>query len=149
MDQQTVRKTYKYRLKPTPQQEQALAFVVRRCRALYHAGLQERHEAWHKCGVSVTAASQSAQWPDIKEARPEYREAHSQGLQDVLTRLDRAFQRFFARLKNGEAAGYPASTAPLATTASPLNSSATGPRWRTASSSSPRSAGLRYAGPAR
>jgi putative transposase len=107
MDQQTVRTTSTYKLKPTPQQEQALAFVVRRCRELYNAGLQERHEAWQKCGVSITAASQSAQLPDITEARPEYREAHSQVVQDVLTRLDRAFQRFFARLKNGAAAGYP------------------------------------------
>jgi putative transposase len=28
-------------------------------------------------------------------------------LQDVLTRLDRAFQRFFARVKTGETPGYP------------------------------------------
>jgi putative transposase len=31
----------------------------------------------------------------------------SQILQDVLTRLDRAFQRFFARVKEGETQGYP------------------------------------------
>ena len=60
MDEQTVRKTYKYKLKPTPDQERAMAFVVRRCRELYNAGLQERKEAWQKCGVSVTEAQQSA-----------------------------------------------------------------------------------------
>ena len=43
----------------------------------------------------------------IKEARPEYHDIHSQVLQDVLTRLDRAFQRFFARVKAGEKPGYP------------------------------------------
>jgi putative transposase len=107
MDQQTVRKTYKYKLKPTPQQEQALAFVVRRCRELYNAALQERKEAWQKCGVSVTEAMQSAQLPAVKEVRPEYRDIHSQVLQDVLTRLDRAFQAFFRRVKNGETPGYP------------------------------------------
>src|SRR5215470_9022175 len=57
----TVRKTYTYQLQPTPEQEQALAFVVRRCRARYHAGLQERRDAWQQCGVSITAAEQSAQ----------------------------------------------------------------------------------------
>jgi hypothetical protein len=57
--------------------------------------------------VSVTAAQQSAQLPDIKEVRPKYRDIHSQVLQDVLTRLDRAFQAFFRRVKNGEAPGYP------------------------------------------
>ena len=38
-----------------------MGFVVRRCRELYNAALEERREAWQKCGVSVTVASQSAQ----------------------------------------------------------------------------------------
>jgi putative transposase len=51
MDEQGVRKTYTYKLKPTPAQEQAMEFVVRRCRELYNAALQERKEAWeHRCG---------------------------------------------------------------------------------------------------
>ena len=107
MEQQTVHKTFKYKLKPTPEQERAMAFVLRRCRELYNAALQERKEAWHKCGVSVTVAHQSAQLPAIKEVRPEYHDIHSQVLQDILTRLDRAFQRFFARVKAGETPGYP------------------------------------------
>jgi putative transposase len=49
MDEQTVRKTFKYKLKPTPEQEQAMAFVLRRCRELYNAALQERRDAWQKC----------------------------------------------------------------------------------------------------
>jgi putative transposase len=107
MDEQTVRKTYKYKLQPTAEQAGAMAFVLRRCRELYNAGLQERREAWQKCGVSITAASQSAQLPAIREVRPEYRDIHSQVLQDVLTRLDRAFQAFFRRVKAGETPGYP------------------------------------------
>ncbi|HEV2460534.1 MAG TPA: helix-turn-helix domain-containing protein [Ktedonobacterales bacterium] len=70
MDQQTVRKTFKYKLKPTPEQEQALAGSVRCCRARYHAGLQERRDAWQQCGMSLSAASQRAQLPSIKEIRP-------------------------------------------------------------------------------
>jgi putative transposase len=102
-----VRKTFKYKLKPTPEQERAMAFVLRRCRELYNAALHERRDAWQQCGVSVTAAGQSTQLPAVKEVRPEYRDIHSQVLQDVLTRLDRAFQAFFRRVKNGEAPGYP------------------------------------------
>ena len=104
---QSLRKTFKYKLKPTPAQEQAMEFVVRRCRELYNAGLEERQEAWRKRGVSVTLAGQSAQLPGVKEVRPEYRDVHSQVLQDVLTRLDRAFQAFFRRVKSGEIPGYP------------------------------------------
>src|SRR5690242_21557289 len=102
-----VRKTYKYKLKPTPEQERAMAFVLRRCRELYNAALQERKEASEKRGVSVSEAMQSAQLPEVKDVRPEYRDIHSQVLQDVLTRLDRAFQAFFRRVKNGETPGYP------------------------------------------
>jgi putative transposase len=107
MEPLTLRKTFKYKLQPTAEQEQAMEFVLRRCRELYNAGLQERRDAWQKCGVSITAASQSAQLPDIKEVRPEYRDVHAQVLQDVLTRLDRAFQAFFRRVKTGEKPGYP------------------------------------------
>jgi putative transposase len=107
MNQQTVRKTFKYKLKPTPEQERAMEFVLRRCRELYNAALQERKDAWQKCEVSVTLTNQSAQLPAIKEVRPEYRDINAQVLQDVLTRLDRAFQRFFARVKTGETPGYP------------------------------------------
>jgi IS605 OrfB family transposase len=107
MDERTVRKVFKYKLKPTPEQERALAFVVRRCCELYNAALEERKVAWEKRGVSVTAAVQSAQLPGLKEVRPEYCDIHSQVLQDVLTRLDRAFQAFFRRAKNGEMPGYP------------------------------------------
>ena len=104
---QTVRKTFKYKLKPTPEQEQAMAFVVRRCRELYNAALQERKEAWQKCGVNITVAEPERSTPAIKEARPEYRDIHSQVLQDVLTRLDRAFQRFFAASRAERQPGYP------------------------------------------
>ncbi len=107
MEQLTVRKSFKYKLQPAPEQEQALAFVVRRCRERYNAALHERRDAWHTCGVSVTAAGQSAQRPAVKAVRPEYHDIHSQVLQDVLTRLDRAFHAFFRRIKNGETPGYP------------------------------------------
>jgi putative transposase len=107
MDEQMVRKTYKYKLRPTAPQEEVLKFVLRRCRELYNSALQERKEAWHKCSISITESSQSAQLPAIKEMRPEYRDIHSQVLQDVLTRLDRAFQAFFRRLHEGGAPGYP------------------------------------------
>jgi putative transposase len=38
---------------------------------------------------------------------PEYGEVNAQVLQDVVLRVDRAFQAFFQRVKNGETPGYP------------------------------------------
>jgi putative transposase len=109
MDQQhaSVRKTYKYQLLPTPEQERTLATVLCRCRELYNAGLEERKAAWEKCRVSVSFAMQSAQLPAIKEVRPEYNDINAQVLQDVLHRLDRAFAAFFRRVTAGERPGYP------------------------------------------
>ena len=100
-------KTFKFKLLSTPEQEQKLAFVLRRCRELYNAALLERRDAWQKCHTSITAAHQHAELPGIKEVRPEYHDIHSQVLQDVLTRLDRAFQAFFRQIENGEQPGYP------------------------------------------
>ena len=75
MDQQQsdcVRKTFKYKLLPTPEQKRTLESVLWRCRELYNAGLHERKAAWEQCRVCVTFAMQSAQLPGIKEVRPEY-----------------------------------------------------------------------------
>ena len=107
MDQQHVRKTYKYKLMPTPEQERTLQTVLWRCRELYNAGLEERKVAWEQCRISVTFAMQSAQLPGIKEVRPEYRDIHAQVLQDVLHRLDKAFAALFRRVQAGELLGYP------------------------------------------
>jgi putative transposase len=45
--------------------------------------------------------------PDLKAACPEYAEINAQVLQDVLLRLERAFQAFFRRVQAREAPGYP------------------------------------------
>jgi len=46
--------------------------------------------------------------PEIKtDLREEYQQIHSQVLQDVLLRLDKAFKAFFRRIQNGETPGYP------------------------------------------
>jgi putative transposase len=107
MEFQTEHKTYKYKLIPTPHQKQALDVVCWRCRELYNAGLEERKVAWEKCHVSVNFARQSAELPEVKAVRPEYRDITAQVLQDVLHRLDKAFAAFFRRVQAGEQPGYP------------------------------------------
>jgi len=107
MDEQTVRKTYKYKLKPTPEQERALGRTLMLCRHVYNAAIGERREAWRMRGVSVNYYQQQAELPDIKTAMPEYAEINAQVLQDVVLRVDRAFQAFFRRLREGQTLGYP------------------------------------------
>src|SRR5690349_20966525 len=107
MEQPTVRKTYKYKLKPTPEQERELARVLGLCRALYNTALEQRIIAYQRRRVSVSRFEQEAELKDIRAAFPEYAAIHSHVLQDVLARLDKAFQAFFRRVQRGEKAGFP------------------------------------------
>jgi putative transposase len=107
MNQPTVCKTYKEKLRPTPAQERALDEVLWRCRELYNAALEQRITAWQRCHVSVSRYEQEAELKSIRAAFPEYEGIHSHILQDVLARLDRTYQAFFRRVRRGEKAGFP------------------------------------------
>jgi transposase len=107
METQSIRKTFKYKLKPPPEQERLLERTLMLCRHVYNATVGERREAWQKCGVSVGYYQQKAELPGIKEAMPEYSEVNSQVLQDVVSRVERAFQAFFRRIREGQTPGYP------------------------------------------
>ncbi len=104
---QTVRKTVKEQLKPTPAQAQILEDVLWRCRTLYNTALEQRSTAWTRCRVSVTRFQQEAELKDIRAAFPHYAAVHSQVLQDVLARLDKTYPAFFRRLAHGEKPGFP------------------------------------------
>jgi putative transposase len=105
--EQTVRKTFKYKLKPTVEQERLLDHTLMLCRHVYNAAIGERREAWRMRGVSVSYYQQKAELPGIKEAMPDYAEVNGQVLQDVVLRVEHAFQAFFRRMSAGEQPGYP------------------------------------------
>ncbi len=107
MEQQTVRKTYKEKLRPTPAQERALDEVLWRCRDLYNTALEQRITAWQRRRVTVSRFEQEAELKAIRAEMPEYAAIHSHILQDVLARLDTTYQAFFRRIQRGEKAGFP------------------------------------------
>ena len=117
-------KSFKFRLYPTRKQQETLQWTLDRCREMYNASLQERRDTWNiikrhpsfydeewcKQAVKdhrVSCYDQINQLPELKELREEYKDIHSQVLQETLKRVDKAFQAFFRRVKNGEKAGYP------------------------------------------
>jgi putative transposase len=94
MDEQTVRKTYKCKLKPTPEQERALERVLGLCRALSNAAYEQRITAWQRVRVSVSRFQQEVELKDIRADFPDfpdYAAIHSHVLQDVLARLDKTY----------------------------------------------------------
>src|SRR5215471_16874206 len=93
---------------PTPDQAEALELVLSRCRQLYNGALEQRKTWWERGqGKSATYYQQKAELPDLKAACPDYAEVNAQVSQDVILRLDRAFQAFFRRIADGEEPGYP------------------------------------------
>jgi putative transposase len=108
MEQPSVRKTYKYKLKPTPAQQRALETVLLRCRTLYNCALEQRKTWWGRGqGKSATYYQQAMELPDLKAAYLEHGGVHSQVLQDVLRRVDTTYQAFFRRVASDETPGYP------------------------------------------
>lgn len=119
-------KAYKYRLYPTKSTEQRLLWTLDRCRELYNAALTERRDAYNfhvrqhpnyydvetrkrlTQELTVSYNTQQNDLPAIKhELREEYQEVAAHVLQDALRRLDKAFQAFFRRVREGQTPGYP------------------------------------------
>ncbi|WP_244187454.1 RNA-guided endonuclease InsQ/TnpB family protein [Thermus tenuipuniceus] len=101
------RKAFKYRLYPTKPQHKDLERTLALCRQLYNAALQERRDAYKKAGRTVGFYEQKRYLPEIRAELPGYKRMHSQVLQNVIQRVDKAFQGFFRRVKGGQKAGYP------------------------------------------
>ena len=104
-------RTYRFRIYPSNRQISMLESTINLCRELYNAMLQQRIYAY-KLGRKINYNSQQDEIPEIKNAFPEYLSIHSQVLQDIARRMDRAYANFFRRMgekKNGERAkaGFP------------------------------------------
>jgi putative transposase len=91
---ENVRKTFKYRLKLKPEQEQTLNKWLGLCRQLYNSLLEQRQIAYEK-GRRIGKYDQMRELTALRSEFPEYREINAQALGDVADRLDRAYQRFF------------------------------------------------------
>ena len=111
LERPTIRKTSStncYKLRPLPEQEQALETVLWQCRTRPNAALQQRKTWWGRGeGRSATYSQQKAELPDLKAAFPEYAEVNAQVLPDVILRVERAYQAFSRRVEAGEQPGYP------------------------------------------
>src|SRR5712692_2822363 len=87
-----------YRFYPNRKQNAVLEETLRLCCTLYNAALEQRRFAY-KSSQPVDYRIQQNQLPELKRGMPEYRIVHSQVLQDVLRRVDRAFANFFERVE--------------------------------------------------
>ena len=104
-------RAYKFRFYPDEKQTVLLVKTLNSCCFLYNSALQERKYAY-EAHQRLRCNDQVNELPQMKKIFLEYKVIYSQVLQDVLRRLDKAFDNFFdrvGRIRKGERlkAGYP------------------------------------------
>ena len=102
-----MRRTFRYRLYPTRQQARAMLTMLDTHRHLYNRALAERRDAWDQEQRSVRYGDQSAQLKLDRTTNPSLAHTNFSSCQATLRRLDKTFQTFFCRVRQGEKAGYP------------------------------------------
>jgi putative transposase len=101
------KKNFRYRLYPTAAQERILLSTLEECRWLYNQLLKERRHAYTESGKGVSMYSQINRLPELKSSRESLKSVYSQLLQNVVVRVDLAFNAFFRRCKVVGKPGYP------------------------------------------
>jgi len=92
----------KFRLYPNADQEKRMIFTINTCRGLWNDALAQRKLRWERGRRSTTYNLQARILTADRKCDPRLGGVHSQVVQDVLRRLDRAIKRFF-----GHRTGYP------------------------------------------
>lgn len=95
-------KTYKFRIYPTITQVEKMENTLGTCRFLYNDCLADRKNAYERTGIAVGYYDQQYELKNREGIN-----IHSKVAQDVLRRLQKAYDSFFRRIKNGEEPGYP------------------------------------------
>lgn len=101
-----MQRTYVFRLYPKPRQAVALDKTLHACRRLYNATLSQRQIAYAD-GHPVSRFDQEKQLSELRVNDPQFGAIYCHVLQDVVRRVDLAFQAFFRRCKAGLTPGYP------------------------------------------
>ncbi len=78
------------------------------CCEVYNAALDERKSAFRMAGVSLSYEDQCRELPGCKQARPDLRAVPSQVLQDVVKRVELAFDTGFGGSRKGRNQAIPA-----------------------------------------
>ncbi len=118
-----MRTAYQYRLRPTASQVALMERWLELLRKQYNYRLAERFNWWEQNRCDVNACPLICHSPELKdqpdyysqkrdliktkELFPEYKEIHSQVLQDCIQRVERAFNRWLKGDCNGKRLGKP------------------------------------------
>jgi putative transposase len=103
-----MRRAYKYRLWTNTTQQRDLGILLETHRRLYNACLEQRKTAWEMEQRTLKYTEQSAWFKEQRAVNPYFANLNFSSAQAAMRRLDKAFQAFFRRLKEGrDKPGYP------------------------------------------
>ncbi len=118
-----MRISYQYKIKPTKQQTTKIDNTLNMLRHQYNFLLTQRFNWYERWGCSIDRCSlichlpelseqpnyynQKASLTELKKERPWYKEIHSQVLQEVPKRVEKAFDRWLKGDVNGKKSGRP------------------------------------------
>jgi len=101
-----ITKAYKFEMRPTRKQEVLSNQTLSTCRHLYNDSLDERKKGYENGGWNVQYNDQQNYLPTLRNRNDEtgkyLREIYAQVLQNVIKRVDLAYQNFFRRVKNSK-----------------------------------------------
>lgn len=100
-------RSYKFRIYPTPEQENLIQRTFGCCRFVYNRFLSMRINAYKERGETMSLFACSRALTLMKNDFVWLREVDSTALVSALRDLDMAFQNFFRGLRNGRHIGYP------------------------------------------
>ncbi len=92
---------FKDRIYPSTAQEKQLNQQLELCRWVYNEVLETRKNAYEQLGIAVSYYDTKKRLPAWKAKKPDLKRVHSMVLQDVVLRVDLAYQAFFRRVKAG------------------------------------------------
>lgn len=92
-------KVLRYRVYPTKAQKTTMNNTLELCRWTYNETLALRKDAWESEQKNIGYYDSKKMIPEWKKEKPELKTVHSQVLQEVIKRVDLAFQAFFRRVK--------------------------------------------------
>lgn len=100
---------YNFKLYPNATQSARLDVVRRLHCRLYNALLEQRIDAFERCGKSLTAFDQSHGITALRAEFPEYNALGRKAMEGTNKRIDEAYKSFFKRAKKGAGAssGFP------------------------------------------
>ena len=102
-----MRKSFKYRLFVNKIQEAKLINLIGSARFLYNCALEHRITCWKQWRKSVSYYDQCHSIKEIRTFDDGIAQLNNSCCQNTLRNLDKAFQNFFRRIKQGEKPGFP------------------------------------------